>query len=173
MKNFIAALIALSGIVLLTSAIAFTALQRGVGSHRYNQAIYFNWSLANNAATIPQKAEYIDKLVSSLRDSGLQGRYSSLFSSTKENSFDENFKDLLILQEKLNRIKGMDENSPAYQAAIRQITDEQGQTDEMLRVFTSCWWQANYYYLWNPFVLMCLILLPVLLVGLGAALSRR
>lgn len=168
MKNFIAALMVLSGIILLV----FMVWQGVVGFYRYGQTISSNWSLADRASTIPQKAEYVDKFVSALRDSGLQGRHDSLFFPMGQNSFDENFKALVSLQERLNSIKGMDENSFAYQTAIQQITEqEQGQADEMLRVFSGCWWQANYYYLWNVLILMGLIMLSFLLIIFGIGIA--
>jgi len=158
----------LSGVLLFV----FLIWQGVIGHYRYDQTIYSNWSLADRASTISQKSEYINKFVSALRDSGLQGRHNALFLSTGKNSFDENFKALASLQERLNSIKSMDENSFAYQSAIQQITEqEQGQADDMLAVFSGCWWQANYYYLWNFFIIYGLIILGIILIGFGVALE--
>ena len=135
--------------------------------YHYSKDIFSNWELSVKASTISQKSEYVDKFVDSLKDSGLQGSSAALFFKTPDNSFDENFKALVSLQDRLHSIQNMDENSFAYQTAIQQITaQEQDEAGDMLSVIKSCWYRAHYYLLWNVFGLL-MVLLPVALIGVG------
>ena len=126
------------------------------------------WNLAEKASTISQKSDYIDKFVSVLEKSGLQGTNANLIWSTRDSSFDENFKALKSLQSRLDDIKTMDINSFAYQTAIQQITaQEQGEAQNMLNVIEACWFRINYYYLWNPLIAYGMILILIISIFLG------
>jgi len=108
------------------------------------------WNLADKASTISQKSDYIDKFVSALEGSNLQGQNANLIWQTNNTSFDQNMSALKSLQSRLHEIKTMDESSFAYQTAIQQITaQEQGQAQDMLDVFETCFWKVHYPYLYN------------------------
>ena len=135
---------------------------------RYNREVENYWTLADRSSTIEQKSEYIDKFVEALDKTEMHGQYDALFFETPENSFDSNFHALKSLQTRLTSIKGMDENSFAYQSAIQQITEqEQGQASEMLMVLHRVWDKVNYYYLWNIFTAVGMLMGSILLVGIG------
>jgi hypothetical protein len=127
---------------------------------------YLNyWQLADKASTIAQKSEYIDKFVSALEKSGLQGTNANLIWQTRNSSFNYNFEALKSLQQRLEDIKTMDINSFAYQTAIQQITaQEQGEAEDMLNVFRSCWQRVHYPYLWNLWGF--LVFSGVILIGI-------
>lgn len=152
------------GIILIIAAVGVLAnmIYMGVVSnYQYSNTIFSNWSLADKASTIAQKAEYMDKFVAALQASGLQGTHSALYFPTPDNSFDQNFYALQSLQGRLHDIQKMDETSFAYQTAIQQITaQEQGEAQNMLDVFEGCWLKVHYYWLWN----IWLVLLQVLLI---------
>ena len=141
--------ISLSLAIILTIILSYVGIQ---ANYEYSKDYYSNWTLADKASTISQKAEYINKFVESLKNSGLQGSYNALIFTTPDNSFDQNFKALQSLQSRLESIKTMDENSFQYQSAIQQITaQEQGQAEDMLSVFSGCWYKVHYPILWGVF----------------------
>lgn len=141
--------ISLSLAIILTITFSYLGIK---SNYEYTKDYYSNWTLADKASTISQKAEYINKFVESLNNSGLQGSYNALIFTTPDNSFDQNFKALKSLQSRLESIKTMDENSFQYQSAIQQITaQEQGQAEDMLSVFSGCWYKVHYPILWGVF----------------------
>lgn len=118
--------------------------------YEYETKISSNWSLADKASTIKQKSEYIDKFVKALEDQHLEGQHSAIIFPTPNNSFDENFKALKSLQERLEEIQVMDPKSFEYQSAIQQITaQEQGEAHRMLIIFYDCWLKQNHIMLWS------------------------
>ncbi|MFA5743184.1 MAG: hypothetical protein WC921_04350 [Candidatus Paceibacterota bacterium] len=167
MKTFVGLLMLFFGILFL----GFLIFQGAMGFYLYDKIIYSNWSLAEKASTISQKSEYIDKFSSALENSDLDNRYNTLFFPTPDNSFDENFKALTSLQDRLHGIKGLEENTPAYQIAMQQITEQQSQAGRMLSVFSGSWWQSNYYYLWNTYITTILITLSSMLIIFGMAVT--
>ena len=141
--------------------------------YHYSRDVYSNWELSIKASTIAQKSEYVDKFVDSLKDSGLQGSSAALFLKTPDNSCDENFKALVILQDRLHNVQNLDQNSFAYQTAIQQITaQEQDEADEMLLVIRKCWFRTHYYPLWNPILLMLWLLLTPVMIAFGLGLRK-
>ena len=124
-------------------------------NYQYKNQFTSFWELSDKSSTITQKSEYLDKFVSALKDSGLQGSNDSLFFPTPTRSFDQNFIALKSLQSRMHSIIGMDENSFQYQTAMEQITaQEQGQAGDMLDVFGGCWFKVHHYFLWNVFVIL-------------------
>jgi hypothetical protein len=120
------------------------------GHYEYNKTYSSYWSLAEKASTIPQKSIYIDKFVSALENSGMNGKYNAVFLETPDNSFDDNLEALKTLQTRLTEIQLMDPKSFEYNTAISQITaQEQGEAHSMLKVFSGIWWKTNHFMLWN------------------------
>lgn len=119
-------------------------------NYRYEQQFSSNWSLADKASTLDQKSDYINKFVTSLESSGMQGSYNAIWFSTPDNSFDSNLQALKSLQSRMTEIRGMNEKSFEYQQAISQITaQEQGEARKMLEVFEGCWYLHNHFLLWD------------------------
>ena len=147
-------------LIVVSSLIGIILIIVAMGAHnRYQNDIVGNWELADKASTITQKSDYIDKFVDALDRAGLQGMNNALIYKNIDNSFDKNFEALKSLQTRLHTIKTMDENSFAYQTAIQQITaQEQGEADKMLNVFHGCWYKLNYYYFWNAWIVLLIIL---------------
>ena len=145
MKNLLTAILLLVVVGLLIWACTIPMF----ASYAYRNQISSYWTLADKASTIDQKSEYIDKYVQALKDAKLDGLKDAWFLNTPNISFDENFKALLSLQTRLSEIKTMNPSSFEYQTAIQQITaQEQGQADEMLNNFISCWYKKNHFVLW-------------------------
>lgn len=166
MKNFIGTLIIIVG-ALVGISLGFQYLN---SSYQYDKGIQSYWDIADKSSTITQKSDYIDKFVDALKASHLEGTNDALFLKTPNNSFNQNFQALLSLQDRLHQIKTMDESSLAYQTAIQQITaQEQGQADDMLSNFKSCWMKVNYYWLWNPILGLLYFLAPIVLIIIGGA----
>jgi len=120
------------------------------GWYKYDNTIQSYWSLADKASTIEQKSVYLDKYVTVLENSGLNGQYDALFMNTPDNSFDKNLEALKSLQTRLGEIQGMDPKSFEYNTAITQITaQEQGEAYAMISVFSGVWWKVNHFLLWS------------------------
>lgn len=138
-------------IILLAVALGIFGIFSLINANWHYQNDYQNyWDLADKASTISQKSDYMDKFVNALQESGLQGSNANLIWQTQNSAFDQNFIALKSLQTRLQEIKTLDPNSFAYQTAIQQITaQEQGQADDMLSVFESCWYKTHYPFLWN------------------------
>ena len=120
------------------------------GDYQYEKNIASSWKLADKASTIEQKSKYVDKFVTALEESGLEGLHDAVFLTTPDNSFDKNLEALKSLQARLHEIKTMDVTSFEYQTAIQQITaQEQGEALRMLAVFEQVWWKENYFFLWS------------------------
>ena len=139
----------------------FTFIGIGLVSQNYEWSNNYSsyWSLSTKASTIEQKSQYMDTFVSALQASGLQGSNDAFFLKTPDNSFDQNFVALQSLQSRLHDIKTMDVSSLQYQQAISQITSqEQDGGDAMISVFHECWLKVHYYWLWNQFIFIPLIL---------------
>jgi hypothetical protein len=155
-----------TGIVLLCIAILLLIADTFVGivgRYQFNSTIGSYWHLADKASTIPQKSTYLDKFVTALEASGLQGNHDAIILCTPNNSFDENIKALKSLQLRLHEIQGMDVTSFSYQTAIQQITaQEQGEATAMLSVFYGIWWKTHHFFLWNWVCLINIILLAVI-----------
>jgi hypothetical protein len=119
-------------------------------NYEYNKQIKCYWELSDKAATISQKSVQIDKFVTQLENSGLQGKYDAIWLTTPDNSFDENLIAVKTLQSRLHQLDTMDANSFQYNTAIQQITQqEQGEAYSMLSVFSGCWYKEHYILLWN------------------------
>ena len=148
---------------------------RGCGHFRiykeYETKVESNWDLAEKASTIEQKSEYIDKYVASIDTNKLKGTYNAIFFPTPSNSFDENFKAVQSLQKRLKEISTMDVESFAYQTAIQQITQqEQAEAKEangVTSVISGCWEKANYYYYWNPWFCISMVVLQIIMLVVG------
>lgn len=137
-------------------------------SYEWSKSYGSNWELGIKSSTIEKKSEYIDKFVSSLEKSGLQGENDALIFYTPNNNFDENFTALKSLQSRLHEIKGMDAKSFEYQTAIQQITgQEQDEAGNMLMVLEGCWWKVHHYVYWNVFILLGVMLSFVLMFVFG------
>jgi hypothetical protein len=133
-------------IVWLVISIIFT-----IGAdYKYDNTIYSQWTLADKASTIEQKAINVDNFIKALENSNLTGLHDALIFKTPNNSFDDNFKALKTLQQRLKSIQTMNPNSFEYNTAIQQITaQEQGEALEMLKVFKRCWYLKHYPFLWG------------------------
>lgn len=124
-------------------------------NYNYENQYSSFWSLADKTSTIDKKSDYINQFVSVLDAGNMHGCNNALIYKTSDNSFDKNLDALKSLQDRLNNIKKMDENSLAYQNAIQQITaQEQGEAKDMLAVFSRCWYKQNHYFLWNFWILL-------------------
>lgn len=112
--------------------------------YRYRRDIGNEWTLADRAANIPEKAEHVQKFVTALEKADLSGEYNALWMTEPSVSFDANFDALKGLLVRLNEIKDMDPSSFQYNTAIQQITaQEQGEADGMLAEFHGCWYKKN------------------------------
>jgi len=122
-----------------------------ISNYKYEKEYSSYWDLADKASTIPKKLEGIDKFVTNLENSGLQGKYNALYLQTANNSFDKNFEAIKSLQLRLHEIAGMDITSFQYNTAIEQITkQEQGEeAKETLQVFRGIWGKEYYFWLWD------------------------
>jgi predicted RND superfamily exporter protein len=120
------------------------------GKYDYENDYLSYWHLADKSSTIPKKAEYIDKFVTVLEKSNMEGEYNALILKTPNNSFDSNMEALKSLQSRLQEVQGMDVTSFQYQTAIQQITEqEQGEAGDMLKVFHGIWWKTHHFLLWD------------------------
>jgi hypothetical protein len=137
--------------------------------YEYINKISSYWDLSEKASTIKLKSEYINKFVTALEKSGLQGMNDALFFPTPSTDFDQNFITLKSLQKRLIDIDTMNIQSFAYQTAIQQITQqEQGEGKCMTDVFKGCWLKEHYYTYWSEFfiIISVIIELIILIVGL-------
>lgn len=156
MRTFGIALTIISSILLILN-IAFGV----IGSYKYEKEISSYWELADKASTIPKKAEYIDEFVKNIELYNFKDKYNAIILTTPNNSFNLNYEALKSLQLRLHEISSMDVTSFQYQTAIQQITQqEQGEAEEMLKVFKGIWWKDHYFMLWNwigylQFILVC------------------
>ncbi|MCX6749883.1 MAG: hypothetical protein NTZ83_00325 [Candidatus Pacearchaeota archaeon] len=123
--------------------------------------------MADKSSTIVKKSEYLDKFVGALEKGGFERKYNAVFLKTPDNSFDQNFEALKSLQKRLHEIQDMDVSSFEYQTAMQQITgQEQGEAQEMMKVFRGIWWKENHLLLWNWICLVQVILsCGVIIVG--------
>lgn len=138
-------------------------------SYEYENNISAEWTLADRSSTIPAKRQHLDKFVTVLENSGLQGSNNAIIYPTAENSFDNNFAALKTLQSRLHEIETMDVRSFEYQTAIQQITaQEQGEANSMLAVFAGCWYLKHYPLLWEwiGMLLVCVLYGGVAITGL-------
>jgi len=136
----------------LISAVAFIALSvtTVVGHYQFERDYLSSWNLADKSSTIAEKSAYIDKFVTTLETSNLQGQYNAILLTTPDNSFDLNLEALKSLQLRLKEIQTMNITSFEYQTAIQQITaQEQGEAHQMLGVFEGVWWKTNHFMLWE------------------------
>ena len=121
-----------------------------IGNYQYERDYESYWNLAVKASTIQQKAEYVNKFVDGFKGKGYEGDYNAIFLKTPDNSFDKNLEALESLKTRLDQIQKMNVSSFEYQTAIQQITaQEQGEAQEMLKVFSGIWWKKNYFPLWQ------------------------
>lgn len=138
----------------------------------YTNTVQGNWDMADRASTIKQKSEYMDKFISAVESSELEGLNSSYWYPTIESDFDQNFLALKSLQTRLHEIDSMDVTSFAYQTAIQQITEqEQGLAHTMLDHIKSCWIQKNYYGYWNPVSVFIISALWIITLIVGISLG--
>jgi hypothetical protein len=163
------------GLVLILISVLIAILYIGTAVHanfEYENKISYSWNLADKASQIKQKTQYIDKFVSTLESSGLQGKYNAVWLQTPDNSFDKNLEALKSLQSRLHNIQTMDENSLAYQQAIYQITQqEQGEALKMTETFKSIWFKEYHTFLWGWVATIGILLTAVMfIVGLVLAL---
>jgi hypothetical protein len=133
----------------------------------YRTRYYYYWDMADKSSTLQQKYDYISKFTDALKQDERQfAQNGALIYKNPGNSFELNLKAVFSLKERLGKIKDMDENSFAYQAAIQQITEqEQGEAQEMICVFYRSWLIENHigYY----FMAMWQIILWAVFIVLG------
>jgi len=116
----------------------------------YSRRVESYWNLGIKASTVQQKSIFLDQYVTALEASNLAGSNDALVFKTPDNSFDQNMVALKSLQGRISQIKGMDEQSFAYQTAIQQITgQEQGEADHLVSTFKGCWYLRNHFFYWN------------------------
>ena len=121
-----------------------------IGSYKLERDYISHWNLSDKSSTIEAKSYHIDNFVNSLSNDNFEGKHNAIILKTLDNSFDENFKALKTLQQRLYEILEMDVKTFEYQTAIQQITSqEQGEAQHMMRVIKGIWWKENYWYLWN------------------------
>lgn len=159
------------GIILIATGFLFS-LGRGIYRmsvyYEYKNTIGSNWDLADAAATIPQKSEYIDRFVLSLKDCHLEGTNNALFFPTPSSDFNSNMKAIESLQQRLKAISGLDENSFAYQTAIQQITaQEQGEAGRVLDNLNGCWEKSYHYTFWSWVIFLLFLLLQFGMIVVG------
>ncbi len=141
--------------------------------YQYENKIGNNWDLADRASTIIQKSEYINKFVAALEKEKLDGVHNALFFPNDENDFTQNMKALKSLQNRLQDISMMDENSFAYQSAMQQITaQEQGEATALLSNLQGCWLKVNYYTLWNNLICLIFLVLQICSIVFGRLMLR-
>ena len=116
----------------------------------YSRRVQSYWNLGIKASTLQQKSVFLDQYVAALDSSGLAGSNDALVFKTPDNSFDQNMVALKSLQGRISQIKGMDEQSFAYQTAIQQITgQEQGEAEHLVSTFKGCWYIRNHFFYWG------------------------
>ena len=148
-----------------------------IGNYQYERDYESYWNLAEKASTIQQKAEYVNKFVVGFKGKGFEGDYNAVFFKTPDNSFDKNLEALESLKTRLDQIQKMNVSSFEYQTAIQQITaQEQGEAQDMLKVFSGIWWKNNYFFLWQWVagfeVVFCLFLIVVGLIIRGGGIKK-
>jgi hypothetical protein len=134
-------------------SLALLAARIGIHIHAdydYSRRVQSYWNLGIKASTLQQKSVFLDQYVAALEGSGLTGSNDALVFKTPDNSFDENMVALKSLQGRINQIKGMDEQSFAYQTAIQQITaQEQGEAEHLVTTFKGCWYRRRHFSYWS------------------------
>jgi hypothetical protein len=116
----------------------------------YSRRVESYWNLGIKASTLQQKSVFLDQYVTALEESGLAGSNDALVFKTPDNSFDQNMIALKSLQGRINQIKGMDEQSFAYQTAMQQITgQEQGEAEHLVTTFKGCWYLRHHFSYWG------------------------
>jgi hypothetical protein len=136
----------------------------------YSRRVQSYWNLGIKASTLQQKSVFLDQYVTALDSSGLAESNDALVFKTPDNSFDQNMVALKSLQGRINQIKGMDEQSFAYQTAIQQITaQEQGEADHLVSTFKACWYLRHHFSYWGwvgvtIYILLCFFALISLIV---------
>lgn len=139
-------------------------IQKQLAGVEYQRVASSNWDLSERASTIAQKSEYMTTFESALESQKLSGYNSSFFFPTPSTDFNQNMKALHSLSKRLHDITGMDEQGFAYQTAIQQITaQEQGEAKSMLDCFESCWLRENHWTLWNPIVVILMVIIEAIL----------
>lgn len=166
MKKFIGILI----ILLVVTGIGLFIWKNVKADYEWNNEVLSNWSLSDKASTIAAKSAYIDKFIAALQSASLADN-NALIYKTADNNCQNNVQAVTTLRDRLDEIKGMDENSFQYQQAIQQITDqEQGQADMLLDTLSGCWMKANHYFLWNGWYNLLTILGVVIGLVVGMVL---
>lgn len=159
-------------VIALSLVLVFGVLIHVMSAHNeYSREAGSYWDLATKAATIEQKSEYVTKFAQQFRDKGYEGQHNALFFPSPNNSFDENYKALLSLEDRLAEIQMMDPQSIQYQSAIQQITEqEQDGAYEMIGELRGIWFMNNHYMCWLfwPFFILFIIGLIGLIVSVTA-----
>lgn len=160
------------GTLLIVVSIALTILlawKAIYANYQWTNEVYSNWTLSDKSSTLEAKSSYMDKFVSALQSANLADN-NALIYKTADNNCANNVDAVSTLRDRLQQIKGMDENSFQYQQAIAQITQqEQGEATTMLDTLQGCWMKTHYYYLWNVFYILGMIAALILLFIVGAA----
>ena len=116
------------------------------------------WKLAVKSSTLEEKSKYVGLFYNAISEIK-HSEYNAIFYKTPNNNFHKNLDTLLSLKNRLHIIKIMDENSFAYQTAMQQITSqEQGEAEEMLSVLSGCFYLENYWYYWDWYVILLVML---------------
>lgn len=105
--------------------------------------------MADRSSSIDEKSRLVGKFVEALKLHD-HARYNALILRSPVDSFDANMQALESLNSRLASLKSMDLESLSYQMAIKQITkQEQGQAQDMLKVFYGCYIMAKSVLIWN------------------------
>ena len=156
-------------ILIIFLVLSIFRLTNHINQHyEYNNNVESYWHLSDKASTLEQKSIYINKFVIKLKEQKLDNMNSSLIYQTPNTDFNENFKALISLQNRLKEISTMDENNFAYQTALQQITEQEvAQATDMLEVFKGCWYKKNYYFYYNIWINIGFIIIELLLLIIG------
>jgi hypothetical protein len=144
------------------------------GNYEYDSRFSYAWDLADKSSTLEAKSNYIDEFVKVIENNKLEfASHNAVWLKTRDNSFEFNLLALKTLQARLEQIKLMNPNSFEYQTAIQQITaQEQGEAGKMLYDIKGCWALENYWFVWNWFFAIGIILIIALWVGWFAIIAR-
>lgn len=159
-------------ILAIATTLSIFRLNGHISAHaEYSNLAGSYWDLAEKSSTIKDKSTNIDLFVYKLESLGLQNTNSALIYKTINTDFNKNFAALKTFQSRLHSIDTMNVNSFAYQTAIQQITQqEQGEADDMLSVFSECYYKVHYYFYYNLFIIIGFFILEILLFTIGFAI---
>lgn len=136
-------------------------------ANKYNKY----WALADKSSTIEAKFNHIQQFSTALHEGYNKGDFAAnnaIWLITDNNSFEQNLIALDTLVERLREIQTMNPSSFEYNTAIQQITaQEQGEANEMLKVFEGCFTLSNFPLIWDWIdFLVTSILIILITIGL-------